>query len=85
VNKTARGASKVSAENQVWEFSHTKFIRHRPDLLDEIKRRAGDVDFIREGDLTTAMTYMNVQQNDIIKQVQPPLIPSYFSLGAYGS
>src|SRR5271154_3686918 len=46
VNKTPRGY-KVPAENQVWEFSHTKFIRHRPDLLDEIKRRQGDVDYIR--------------------------------------
>jgi hypothetical protein len=79
VNKTARGASKVSAENQVWEFSHTKFIRYRPDLLDEIKRRAGDVDFIREGDLTTAMTFMNVQQNDIIKQVPPPLLSGAYT------
>lgn len=73
MNKTPRG-SKVAAENQVWEFSHTKFIRHRPDLLDEIKRRAGDVDFIREGDLSTAMTFMQLQQNDILKQVASPQI-----------
>jgi hypothetical protein len=53
----------------VWEFSHTKFIRHRPDLLDEIKRRQGDVDFIREGDLSTHMSLMQVQHNDIMKQV----------------
>jgi len=71
VNKTPRGY-KVAQENQVWEFSHTKFIRHRPDLLDEIKRRQGDIDFIREGDLATHMGLMQVQQNDIMKQVIPP-------------
>ena len=71
VNKTPRGY-KVAQENQVWEFSHTKFIRHRPDLLDEIKRRQGDVDFIREGDLATHMGLMQVQQNDIMKQVITP-------------
>jgi hypothetical protein len=68
VNKTPRGY-KIAAENQVWEFSHTKFIRHRPDLLDEIKRRQGDVDFIREGDLSTHISLMQMQQNDIMKQV----------------
>jgi hypothetical protein len=68
VNKTPRGY-KIASENQVWEFSHTKFIRHRPDLLDEIKRRQGDVDFIREGDLSTHISLMQVQQNDIMKQV----------------
>jgi len=68
VNKTPRGY-KMASENQVWEFSHTKFIRHRPDLLDEIKRRQGDVDFIREGDLSTHINLLQVQQNDIMKQV----------------
>jgi hypothetical protein len=68
VNKTPRGY-KIAAENQVWEFSHTKFIRHRPDLLDEIKRRQGDVDYVREGDLSTHLNLMQVQQNDIMKQV----------------
>ncbi|OLE51105.1 MAG: hypothetical protein AUG51_24625 [Acidobacteria bacterium 13_1_20CM_3_53_8] len=71
VNKTPRGY-KIASENQVWEFSHTKFIRHRPDLLDEIKRRQGDVDFLREGDLSTHMSLMQVQQNDIMKQVTLP-------------
>jgi len=68
VNKTPRGY-KIPAESQVWEFSHTKFIRHRPDLLDEIKRRQGDVDWIREGDLGTHMNLMQVQHSDMMKQV----------------
>lgn len=28
----------------MWEFSHHKFLRGRPDLLDEIKRKALDPD-----------------------------------------
>lgn len=71
VNKTPRGY-KVAQDSQVWEFSHTKFIRHRPDLLDEIKRRQGDVDFIREGDMATHMNLMQVQQSDLVKQVALP-------------
>jgi hypothetical protein len=29
---------------QTWEFSHHKFLRSRPDLLDEIKRKALEPD-----------------------------------------
>ncbi|KAJ3164101.1 hypothetical protein HDU88_005599 [Geranomyces variabilis] len=39
VNKSPRG-SRTSAENQIWEFSHPKFIRDNPQQLDEIKRKA---------------------------------------------
>ncbi|KAJ3153572.1 hypothetical protein HDU89_000613 [Geranomyces variabilis] len=39
VNKSPRG-SRTSAENQIWEFSHPKFIRDNPQLLDAIKRKA---------------------------------------------
>ncbi|KAI7899545.1 HSF-type DNA-binding-domain-containing protein, partial [Cokeromyces recurvatus] len=35
INKSPR----ILAENQIWEFSHSKFIRDRIDLLDEIKRK----------------------------------------------
>ncbi|OAD70908.1 heat shock factor-type transcription factor, partial [Phycomyces blakesleeanus NRRL 1555(-)] len=38
VNKSPRG-HRTLAENQIWEFSHPKFMRGRPDLLDEIKRK----------------------------------------------
>ncbi|OAD01031.1 heat shock factor-type transcription factor, partial [Mucor lusitanicus CBS 277.49] len=38
VNKSPRG-HRTLAENQIWEFSHPKFLRNRPDLLDEIKRK----------------------------------------------
>ncbi|KAI9018439.1 HSF-type DNA-binding-domain-containing protein [Hyaloraphidium curvatum] len=41
VNKSSRG-SKTQAENQVWEFSHPKFHRDHPNLLDDIRRKSID-------------------------------------------
>ncbi|CAO1631249.1 unnamed protein product [Sympodiomycopsis kandeliae] len=46
VNKTPRG-QRNSADSQIWEFSHPKFIRGRYDLLDEIRRKALDTDHSR--------------------------------------
>lgn len=43
VNKTSRGQKQV-VDTQVWEFSHPKFLRGRPELLEEIKRKALDTD-----------------------------------------
>ena len=37
-------AQRTSADVQTWEFSHHKFLRGRPDLLDEIKRKALEPD-----------------------------------------
>ena len=37
-------AQRTSADVQTWEFSHPKFLRNRPDLLEEIKRKALDPD-----------------------------------------
>lgn len=34
----------MSTDAQTWEFSHHKFLRARPDLLDEIKRKALEPD-----------------------------------------
>ncbi|KAL5536721.1 hypothetical protein ACEPAF_544 [Sanghuangporus sanghuang] len=46
--RTSSGSGQISgsgsADQQVWEFSHHKFLRGRPDLLDEIKRKALDPD-----------------------------------------
>ncbi|KAJ3743716.1 HSF-type DNA-binding-domain-containing protein [Lentinula detonsa] len=39
INRTPR-AQRTSSDAQTWEFSHHKFLRGRPDLLDEIKRKA---------------------------------------------
>ncbi|RKP25260.1 HSF-type DNA-binding-domain-containing protein, partial [Syncephalis pseudoplumigaleata] len=38
VNKSPRG-HRTTAETQVWEFSHPKFMRNRPELLDDIRRK----------------------------------------------
>lgn len=40
VNKQSRG--QRGAENQIYEFKHPNFQRHRADLLDEIRRKPND-------------------------------------------
>ncbi|KAI9209043.1 HSF-type DNA-binding-domain-containing protein [Polychytrium aggregatum] len=71
VNKSPRG-SRALAENQVWEFSHPKFLRDRPDLLDEIKRKTIESETLRRetGDIQAQMQMMQVQQSDMIQQLQ---------------
>lgn len=39
VNKLNRSAPRVKKEDQIWEFQHKYFIRGRPDLLPQIKRK----------------------------------------------
>lgn len=46
VNKTPRG-HRQSVDPQIWEFSHPKFLRGRPDLLDDIRRKALDSEHAR--------------------------------------
>ncbi|PWN31911.1 winged helix DNA-binding domain-containing protein, partial [Meira miltonrushii] len=46
VNKTPRG-HRHAVDTQIWEFSHPKFIRGRPDLLDDIRRKALDSEHAR--------------------------------------
>ncbi|CAK5267362.1 unnamed protein product [Mycena citricolor] len=43
INRTPR-AQRTTSDAQTWEFSHHKFLRGRPDLLDEIKRKALEPD-----------------------------------------
>lgn len=43
INRTPR-AQRTSTSSQTWEFSHPKFLRERPDLLDAIKRKALEPD-----------------------------------------
>ncbi|KAJ7230570.1 HSF-type DNA-binding-domain-containing protein [Mycena pura] len=43
INRTPR-AQRTTSDAQTWEFSHHKFLRARPDLLDEIKRKALEPD-----------------------------------------
>lgn len=46
VNKTPRG-HRHAVDTQVWEFSHPKFIRGHPELLDDIRRKALDSEHAR--------------------------------------
>ncbi|KAH0836803.1 HSF-type DNA-binding-domain-containing protein [Lanmaoa asiatica] len=43
INRTPR-AQRTSSSSQSWEFSHPKFLRGRPDLLEVIKRKALEPD-----------------------------------------
>jgi lipopolysaccharide export LptBFGC system permease protein LptF len=70
VNKSPRG-HRTLAENQIWEFSHTKFIRNRPDLLDEIKRKALESDSNKRdtNDINSQMVMMQMSQSDMMQQI----------------
>jgi hypothetical protein len=46
VNKTPRG-HRHAVDTQIWEFSHPKFIRGHPELLDDIRRKALDSEHAR--------------------------------------
>lgn len=70
MNKSPRG-HRTLAENQIWEFSHSKFLRDRPDLLDDIKRKTMESDTVRRetGDLHAHMAMMQVSQSDMLQQI----------------
>ncbi|KAI8885221.1 hypothetical protein K501DRAFT_246341 [Backusella circina FSU 941] len=71
VNKSPRG-HRTLAENQIWEFSHAKFLRNRPDLLDDIKRKSMEADSARRenGDLQSHIVMLQSSQSDMIQQIQ---------------
>ncbi|CAG8580070.1 9269_t:CDS:2 [Ambispora leptoticha] len=64
-------AWNYTAENQIWEFSHPKFLRGRPDLLDDIKRKAMESETLRRetGDLHAHLAMMQVAQTDLLQQI----------------
>ncbi|KAI7862898.1 HSF-type DNA-binding-domain-containing protein [Spinellus fusiger] len=70
VNKSPRG-HRTLAENQIWEFSHSKFLRNRSDLLDDIKRKTMESDPARrEGsDLQAHVAMIQMSQSDMMQQV----------------
>ncbi|KAJ1964788.1 hypothetical protein GGI12_001194 [Dipsacomyces acuminosporus] len=70
VNKSPRG-HRTMAENQIWEFSHPKFIRDRPDLLDQIKRKTMESESLRReaGDLHANFIMLQVSHTDLVKRV----------------
>lgn len=69
VNKSPRG-HRTLAENQIWEFSHSKFLRDQPDLLDTIKRKTMESENVRrESDLQAHLTMIQVSQSDLVQQL----------------
>ncbi|KAI8047592.1 HSF-type DNA-binding-domain-containing protein [Gilbertella persicaria] len=73
VNKSPRG-HRTLAENQIWEFSHSKFIKDRPDLLDEIKRKSIESEnntsrFHHQGDINSHMAMMQVSQSEMVQRL----------------
>ncbi|KAF9911801.1 hypothetical protein EC991_002103 [Linnemannia zychae] len=70
VNKSPRG-HRTLAENQIWEFSHQKFLRGRQDLLDDIKRKAMESDAMRRdgADVSNHVTMLQSSQQDLAQQV----------------
>ncbi|KAG0000886.1 hypothetical protein BGZ79_005367 [Entomortierella chlamydospora] len=70
VNKSPRG-HRTLAENQIWEFSHQKFLRGRQDLLDDIKRKAMESDSMRRdgGDLPAHMAVIQASQSELVQNI----------------
>jgi heat shock transcription factor 4 len=70
VNKSPRG-HRTTVESQVWEFSHPKFIRNHPELLDDIKRKSMESESLRRetGDLQSQIAVMQVAQSDMQQQI----------------
>ncbi|KAF9114425.1 hypothetical protein BGX27_010896 [Mortierella sp. AM989] len=70
VNKSPRG-HRTLAENQIWEFSHQKFLRGRQDLLDDIKRKAMESDSMRRdgGDLPAHMAVIQASQAELVQNI----------------
>ncbi|KAI8331351.1 HSF-type DNA-binding-domain-containing protein [Chlamydoabsidia padenii] len=69
INKSPRG-HRTLAENQIWEFSHTKFLRNRLDLLGDIKRKTVESDTTKQQvDIQAQLELIQVTQSDIIQQI----------------
>ncbi|KAI8978513.1 HSF-type DNA-binding-domain-containing protein [Pilobolus umbonatus] len=69
INKSPRG-QRGNNENEIWEFSHPKFQRGRPDLLEEIKRKAMDSELLRRetGDIHASFAMVQLSQTDLLQQ-----------------
>ncbi|ORE11647.1 hypothetical protein BCV72DRAFT_190708, partial [Rhizopus microsporus var. microsporus] len=68
VNKSPRG-HRTLAENQIWEFSHPKFIKDKPDLLDEIKRKTIETTNVNDKKDSTMMTMIQVSQSELMQRM----------------
>ncbi|CAO3689072.1 unnamed protein product [Rhizopus microsporus] len=53
----------------IWEFSHSKFIKDRPDLLDEIKRKSIETTNVNDKKDNTMMTMIQVSQSELMQRM----------------
>ncbi|KAI8070871.1 HSF-type DNA-binding-domain-containing protein [Gongronella butleri] len=69
INKSARG--QRNSEKEVWEFSHTKFQRDRPDMLKDIRRKALDSEIMRRetDDLQSSVSGLQMSHGDLVQQI----------------
>ena len=74
MNKSPRG-HRTSAENQIWEFSHSKFVKDRPEWLDDIKRKSIESDNSsthrshHHSDINSHMAMMQVSQSEMVQRL----------------
>jgi hypothetical protein len=69
INKSPRG-QRGNNENEIWEFSHPKFQRGRPDILEDINRKAMDSEILRRetGDIHASFAMVQLSQADLLQQ-----------------
>ncbi|CAO3595215.1 unnamed protein product [Absidia cylindrospora] len=69
INKSLRGQRGFN-ENEIWEFSHSKFLYGRPELLEGIKRKAMDSEMLRRetGDIHASFNMVQLTQSDLLQQ-----------------
>jgi hypothetical protein len=67
INKSPRG-QRGNNEFELWEFSHPRFQKDRPDLLEGIKRKAMDTEILRRenNDIHTTVATMQSSQADLL-------------------
>ncbi|KAI8985837.1 HSF-type DNA-binding-domain-containing protein [Pilobolus umbonatus] len=70
VNKSPRG-HRTLAENQIWEFSHPKFLKDRSHLLDDIKRKSLETDVTKKdnNDMSSHMTMIQASQTELMQKL----------------
>ncbi|CAO3593479.1 unnamed protein product [Absidia cylindrospora] len=74
VNKSPRG-HRTLAENQIWEFSHERFVRGRAELLDDIKRKTMETTDSQQqqqrqnGDLQAHVNMLQSSHSEMMQQM----------------
>ncbi|KAI8885256.1 hypothetical protein K501DRAFT_332114 [Backusella circina FSU 941] len=78
INKSPRG-QRTTAENQIWEFSHPKFLKDRPDLLEGIRRKSVEAEAKKESKnrfgsgahdhIQSNMAVMQITFSEMVKQL----------------